>query len=59
MTTNCILHSETDTSFLQPLSENKIAYFIIDSLLNDFTKKACKLNKEKNIEEKIIFYKKC
>ena len=42
----------TDTSFLQPLSENKIAYFIIDSLLNDFTKKACKLNKEKILKKK-------
>jgi hypothetical protein len=41
-----------DTSFLQLLSENKTAYFIIDSLLNAFTKKASKINKEKILKKK-------
>jgi hypothetical protein len=43
---------KTDTSFLQSLSENKITYFIIDSLLNAFTKKAGKINKEKILKKK-------
>ena len=46
-----------DTSFLQPLSENKIAYFIIDSLLSAFTNKAGKINKEKILKKKSYFIK--